>query len=73
MIGFLGPISAAGEEYYLERGYVPNRDKIGYAGVERFYETILSGKPGKRVVEVDVGGRIIRDIRPTIPPIPGKI
>ncbi len=72
MIGFLGPISAADEEYYLERGYVPNRDKIGYAGVERFYQTLLSGKPGKRVVEVDVGGRIIRDIRPTIPPIPGQ-
>ena len=72
MIGFLGPISAAGEEYYRDRGFVPNRDKIGYAGVERYYETLLSGKPGKRVVEVDVGGRIIRDIRPTILPIPGQ-
>jgi len=72
MIGFLGPISAANEEYYRERGYVPNRDKIGYAGVERYYETLLSGKPGKRVVEVDVAGRTIRDIRPTINPIPGQ-
>jgi penicillin-binding protein 2 len=72
MVGFLGPISAAEEAYYLERGFVPNRDKIGYAGVERYFETILSGKPGKRVVEVDVAGQITRDIRPPIPAIPGE-
>ncbi len=72
IIGFLGPISAAGEEYYRERGFVPNRDKIGYAGVERYFETILAGKPGKRVVEVDVAGRILRDFRPLIAPIPGQ-
>jgi penicillin-binding protein 2 len=72
IIGFLGPIPAETEEYYRERGYVTNRDKIGYAGVERFYQTILSGKPGKRVVEVDVAGQILRDIRPTIPSIPGQ-
>ncbi len=72
LVGFLGPISATNEEYYRERGFVPNRDKIGYAGLESYYETILSGKPGKRVVEVDVAGQIVRDIRPTIPPIPGQ-
>jgi penicillin-binding protein 2 len=72
IVGFLGPIPAESEEYYRDRGFVPNRDKIGYAGVERYFETILSGKPGKRVVEVDVGGKIVRDIRPTIPPIPGQ-
>jgi penicillin-binding protein 2 len=72
IIGFLGPISAAEQEYYQERGFVTNRDKVGYAGIERSFETILSGKPGKRVVEVDVAGQTIRDIRPQIPPIPGQ-
>ena len=72
IIGFLGPISAADEDYYRERGFVSNRDKIGYAGVERYFETILAGKPGKRVVEVDVAGRILRDFRPLIAPIPGQ-
>lgn len=72
MIGFLGPISNIEEEYYTERGFVTNRDKIGYAGLERSFESILSGKPGKRVVEVDVGGKIIRDIKPVIPAIPGQ-
>jgi penicillin-binding protein 2 len=72
VIGFLGPISAFDEDYYRERGFVPNRDKIGYAGIEREFETILAGKPGKRVVEVDVAGRIIRDVQPLIAPIPGQ-
>jgi penicillin-binding protein 2 len=72
IIGFLGPISATDEAYYRERGFVPNRDKIGYAGVEREFETILGGKPGKRVIEVDVAGQTIRDVRPQIAPIPGQ-
>ena len=72
IIGFLGPISSVEESYYLERGYVTNRDKIGYAGLERYFESILSGKPGKRVVEVDVGGQIIRDAVPVIPSLPGQ-
>jgi penicillin-binding protein 2 len=72
IIGFLGPISAANQDYYRERGFVANRDKVGYAGIERSYETILSGKPGKRLIEVDVAGQIIRDIRPQIQPIPGQ-
>ena len=72
IIGFLGPISSIEEEYYTDRGFVTNRDKIGYAGLERFYESILSGKPGKRVVEVDVGGQIIRDAVPVISSIPGQ-
>ena len=72
IIGFLGPISAVNQDYFRDRGFVANRDKVGYAGLERAYETILSGKPGKRVIEVDVAGQIIRDIRPQIPPIPGQ-
>ncbi len=72
IIGFLGPISAFDEEYYLERGFVPNRDKIGYAGIERYFESILRGKPGKRVVEVDVAGQILRDFHPPIASIPGQ-
>jgi len=72
LIGFLGPISSLEEEYYTDRGFVTNRDKIGYAGLERFFESILSGKPGKRVVEVDVGGQIIRDAVPVIAPLPGQ-
>ena len=72
IVGFLGPISQFEEAYYRERGFIPNRDKIGYAGIERYFEAILRGKPGKRVVEVDVAGQILRDIHPPIAPIPGQ-
>jgi len=71
IIGFLGPISAAEEEYYLERNFVPNRDKVGYAGIERYFQSILSGRNGERLVEVDVGGQVLRDVIPPVDPTPG--
>ncbi|HLE14397.1 MAG TPA: penicillin-binding protein 2 [Anaerolineales bacterium] len=70
-IGFLGPISAAEEQYFLDRNFVPNRDKVGYAGVERYFQSILGGRNGRRLVEVDVAGQILRDIAPPIEPAPG--
>ncbi len=72
IVGFLGPITELNEEYYRERGFLPNRDKIGYAGIENSFETILGGKPGQRVVEVDVAGQILRDVRPVIDSVPGQ-
>ena len=71
IIGFLGPISAAEEEYFVDRGFVPNRDKVGYAGVERYFQSFLAGKNGLREVEVDVGGQILRDVSPPVDPTPG--
>ena len=71
IIGFMGPISAAEEDYYLDRNFVPNRDKVGYAGIERYFQSILSGRNGERLVEVDVGGQVLRDVLPPIDPTPG--
>ncbi|HSO27831.1 MAG TPA: hypothetical protein VLS48_07150, partial [Anaerolineales bacterium] len=72
LVGFLGPIPASQEEEYVAQGLVPNRDKVGYAGLELEYEEVLSGKNGLRVVEVDVGGQVLRDIEPPIDPKPGQ-
>ena len=72
VIGFLGPIPATLEEEYREAGFVPNRDKVGYAGVESSLNDILAGQNGKRVVEVDVAGKEIRDIEPPVEPVPGN-
>ena len=33
VVGFLGPIPALFEEEYRDKGFIPNRDKVGYAGV----------------------------------------
>jgi penicillin-binding protein 2 len=72
LIGFLGPIPAADEQAYRAQGLLPNRDKVGYAGLELQYQDILAGINGERVVEVDVGGQILRDILPPVAPVPGQ-
>jgi penicillin-binding protein 2 len=71
IIGFLGPISQEEEQYFLDRNLVPDRDRVGYAGVERFFQSFLSGKNGTRRVEVDVGGQVLRDIAAPVDPVPG--
>lgn len=72
IIGFLGPIPAVLEEEYRELGFVPIRDKVGYAGVESSLNEDLSGKNGLRVVEVDVAGQRLRDLEPPVDPVSGK-
>ncbi len=72
IVGFLGPIPANREDEFIEKGLVPNRDKVGYAGLELQYEDILSGKNGIRIGEVDGAGQVIRqDILPPVDPQPG--
>ncbi len=71
VVGFLGPIPATLEKTYRERGFVPNRDKIGYAGVEAALDPLLVGVPGRRVIQVDVAGKELRNLEPPIMPIPG--
>ena len=72
IIGFLGPIPAALEDQYRELGFIPNRDKVGYAGVESSLNDQLSGKNGTRLVEVDVAGEELRDLVPPEEPVPGE-
>ena len=72
IIGFLGPIPATSEDYYRAIGYVPNRDKVGYAGVELYFQDELSGRNGLRVVEWDVAGKILRDLEAPIQPTAGS-
>lgn len=71
IIGFLGPVPAAYEEYYTELGFVAGRDKVGYAGIESWMQEELGGKNGLRTVEVDGAGQIIRDLEVPVDPIPG--
>lgn len=72
IIGFLGPITSENAEYYAEKGFVANRDKVGYAGVEYSMDDDLLGTNGKRVVERDVAGQIQRDLEPPVNPVPGN-
>jgi penicillin-binding protein 2 len=72
IIGFLGPIPASLEEYYTDLGFLPGRDKVGYAGIEYELQDELGGKNGQRVIEVDVAGKEIRDLAEPINPHPGN-
>jgi penicillin-binding protein 2 len=72
IVGFLGPIPAALEQEYRAQGFLPNRDKVGYAGVEYSLNDLLIGTPGKRTVEVDVAGQVLRNLAPPVEPIPGN-
>src|SRR5687768_2456150 len=72
IVGFLGPIPAALEEAYRDRGFIPNRDKIGYAGVETSLDDILLGKNGQRVVQIDVAGQVLRNLESPIEPVAGN-
>ncbi len=72
VVGFLGPIPAALEDAYRARGFIPNRDKIGYAGVETSLDDVLLGRNGKRVVQVDVAGQELRNLQPPVIPVAGN-
>jgi penicillin-binding protein 2 len=66
IIGYLGPIPASLSEYYEDLGFIPQRDKIGYAGIEvgynALYQDILAGRNGQKQVERDVAGQQIREL-----------
>lgn len=72
IVGFLGPIPANQEAEFRAQGFEPDRDKVGYAGAELAFQDILSGRNGTQTVEVDVAGQILREVRASEPPVPGK-
>ncbi len=72
IIGFLGPVPESLVDYYTELGFVAGRDKVGYAGVESTMQDVLGGTNGKRVVEVTVGGEVVRNLEEPVDPVPGQ-
>jgi len=67
ILGFLGPIPSEQAKEYESKGYNPNTDRIGYAGVEAQMEEFLRGTPGRRLVEKDVMGQELQTISETPP------
>jgi penicillin-binding protein 2 len=72
LIGFLGPIPEALSDLYEARGFIANRDKVGYSGVETSLDDILLGTNGLRVVQRDVAGQVLRNLEPPLPPVAGN-
>src|SRR5215210_674727 len=68
ILGYLGPISpsvlspAEYKEKIEKDGYTIN-DRIGAAGLEEQYESVMRGQPGRRMYEVEASGRPVNEIR----------
>lgn len=62
ILGYLNPIPARSQDYYLERGYDISKDYIGISGIEAAYESRLKGSKGISTVEVDKNGRTISEL-----------
>lgn len=60
IVGYLGPIGPEEEVRLRELGYDPNFDRIGYAGIEAYFEEELAGKRGTQTWVVDVAGQPLR-------------
>ena len=69
LVGYLGEINAdelkSGKYRYKEYG-----DFIGKYGVERAYDTYLSGIPGGRIVQVNANGQVVK-VLDTVEPAAG--
>jgi penicillin-binding protein 2 len=76
LVGYMAPIPDPADapltyEYYTARGFVPNRDRIGVAGVEASMQDILGGQNGSRLVEEDVAGELLRVLGVETETVPG--
>lgn len=62
VIGYMGPIPGDRADEFEEQGYVLDRDRIGYDGIEFSLQDLLAGQPGSQIVERDVAGEIVRTV-----------
>ena len=61
IIGYVGEISESELKARSEEGY-RGGDIVGKSGIERSYESVLRGEPGREALEVDARGRKIRTL-----------
>ncbi len=70
IIGYMGPIPREQEKEYAQKGYAPDA-WVGWSDLEYQYEEELHGKPGVRVIEVDVKGQEKKVVDEPTEPVPG--
>lgn len=70
IIGYMGPIPEETRATYAEKGYGADT-WVGWSGLELTFEDVLRGRPGRRVIEVDVNGRERGLLGPETLPHPG--
>lgn len=70
VLGYIGQISEEELKSKKFEGYL-GTDWIGKNGIERSYESILKGKDGRQLIEVDATGKPIRSLGKE-DPLPGQ-
>ncbi|MCL1068082.1 penicillin-binding protein 2 [Shewanella olleyana] len=74
VLGYVGKINTRDKTSLEKSGQWKNyaaTNDIGKQGIEKFYESLLLGKPGHLEEEVNNRGRVIRTLKAT-PPTPGQ-
>ena len=71
IIGYVGDINQEEMTVLYNKGY-KNTSVVGKTGIEKQYDELLQGKPGRELATVDVHGRIISDNPIVEPPEMGK-
>ncbi len=79
IIGYMAPIPDPTQSeyfqnlynYYVNRGLLPSRDRIGVTGVEASQQDLLAGQNGSQLVERDVTGKILRVLGVETETVPG--
>ncbi len=71
LIGYMGPIPEDRADAFEAQGYVLDRDRIGYDGIEFSLQDLLAGQPGSQIVERDVAGEIVRTVGDSVAPQDG--
>lgn len=69
VIGYLGEATRA--EVRRFAGRLRPGDRVGRSGVEKAFDRYLRGIDGRRLVETDATGRVIRTLRRAGRPVPG--
>ena len=72
VVGYMGPITEDQADYYVDLGFDPARDRIGYAGIDNRMQDVMAGSNGYKEVEVDVAGRELRTLGEGQAPVPGQ-
>ncbi len=70
VIGYVGQISPDELQTDMFHTYQPT-DVIGKMGIEQYYENLLKGIDGEKLIEVDATGKIVRTLGQT-DPVPGQ-
>jgi penicillin-binding protein 2 len=79
VIGYMAPIPDPAQseyfqklyDYYVNRGLLPSRDRIGVTGIEASMQDVLAGQNGSQLVERDVTGKTLRVLGVETETVPG--